>query len=1324
MSNQYLKLRRSAVPSKIPTTESIDFGEIALNTYDGLAFMKKSGSNGEEVVTIGSTTGAFTGSFSGSFTGSLFGTSSYSISSSYTSTASYASFAVSSSYADNAGNAYLLNQTSSGVFATTGSNIFTGDQTITGSNGRLIYTGTPSGAYPTLAEIHANNDFPWLERFYNDTFSTSSAVVAYYGHNDGRFVFHNESTQSIGLQVNGFSGENGLLVYSDKVAFVNNVEVTGSLNVVGGITGSLQGTSSWATNALTASYVNPLNQNVIITGSLIQGLEGNIATGEYSHAEGSITKAIGNYSHAEGDFTQAVGDYSHAEGQETITSGSYSHAEGYSTTARGQSSHAEGSTTLASGDYSHAEGNNTIASGSYSHAEGQNTRTIGNFSHAEGDSTISQGNGSHAEGLLTLALGLNSHAEGLLTTASANYSHAEGQQTQAIGEASHAEGLGTVALGSYQHVQGQYNISSSVQSAFIVGNGTNDANRSNLIFAAGNAVQITGSLGVTQGITGSLFGTASWANNALTASSADNFTVRGTLTAQTIVAQTITSSTEFITGSTKFGSLLSNTHEFTGSVSITGSLTAANANISGSFSGSLSNLQGTPTHIAYFSSSQVLADSAIFQVDNGPGEGFSIAINQNAVTTANPEALYVSQIHPTSFNIISGKGNLDNYAQLNIFNTNAGTNASADVVATANNGNETTNYIDMGINNENYSGSIGIGNDAYLYSTGRHLHIGNTTNNPVILFAGGDDTDIYRKLQIDPNNQHQLTGSLDISGSLIVRYGITGSLLGTASFANNSTSASYALTASFARNAASASYVLNAVSSSFASTASFVENAQSASYVLNAVSSSYSATASYLESGATSSYSISSSYALTASYVVLAQTASYVTLAETASYVTLAQTASYALQAVSASYSTTASYVENAQTASYVLNAISASYATTASFVQNAQTASYVLNAVSASYVTLSQTASYVETAQTASYVTLAQTASYVLQAISASYAISSSQAQNASTASYVLQAISASYAISASQAEKAVTASYADNFTVAGTLTVQTIVAQTITSSTEFVTGSTKFGTLLTNTHQFTGSVSMTGSLSVNNSNVILSNQTSSMSVATASYVLNAVSASYAATASYVENAQTASYVTLAQTASYVLQAVSASYATSASQAQTASYVNALNQNVIITGSVILSGSQTISGSLIVTQGLTGSLFGTASWAFNAQTASYLINGATASYALTASYVETAQTASYVLQAVSASYALTASYVPSIKALSGSVASFFGTPFSSSVTFASPYATNLYAVSVIGEDLRAWSVSDKTTTGFTINSNSSVSLTGPIYWIATPFNG
>jgi hypothetical protein len=62
MANQFLKLRRSAVPGRIPSTSSLDFGEIALNTYDGLAFIKTSGSNGEEIVTIGSNTTNITGS--------------------------------------------------------------------------------------------------------------------------------------------------------------------------------------------------------------------------------------------------------------------------------------------------------------------------------------------------------------------------------------------------------------------------------------------------------------------------------------------------------------------------------------------------------------------------------------------------------------------------------------------------------------------------------------------------------------------------------------------------------------------------------------------------------------------------------------------------------------------------------------------------------------------------------------------------------------------------------------------------------------------------------------------------------------------------------------------------------------------------------------------------------------------------------------------------------------------------------------------------------------------------------------------------------------
>ena len=116
-------------------------------------------------------------------------------------------------------------------------------------------------------------------------------------------------------------------------------------------------------------------------------------------------------------------------------------------------------------------------------------------------------------------------------------------------------------------------------------------------------------------------------------------------------------------------------------------------------------------------------------------------------------------------------------------------------------------------------------------------------------------------------------------------------------------------------------------------------------------------------------------------------------------------------------------------------------------------------------------------TSFTGSLLGTATTASYVQNAASASYALSSSYALNASTATSSSFATSAASATSASYATFAATASSADNFNVRGTLTATTIVVQTITSSQSWVTGSTKFGSINSNTHEFTGSVSISGS-------------------------------------------------------------------------------------------------------------------------------------------------------------------------------------------------------------------------------------------------------
>jgi hypothetical protein len=70
---QKILLKRSGVSGSIPTTASIDLGELALNTYDGKAFMHKSGSTDEVVqfVVAGSTTSGSI-SLTGAVTASAF----------------------------------------------------------------------------------------------------------------------------------------------------------------------------------------------------------------------------------------------------------------------------------------------------------------------------------------------------------------------------------------------------------------------------------------------------------------------------------------------------------------------------------------------------------------------------------------------------------------------------------------------------------------------------------------------------------------------------------------------------------------------------------------------------------------------------------------------------------------------------------------------------------------------------------------------------------------------------------------------------------------------------------------------------------------------------------------------------------------------------------------------------------------------------------------------------------------------------------------------------------------------------------------------------
>ena len=304
-------------------------------------------------------------------------------------------------------------------------------------------------------------------------------------------------------------GDYSVAVGSQTTASGSTSFAEGDYTVASGDASHAEGQETTA-----SGYASHAEGNYTVASGDASHAEGQetIASAAYSHAEGGYTTASGRYSHAEGNSTRAFGDFSHTEGQGTKASGSHSHSEGYSTTANHRSQHVEGEYNIldastaaanARGTYVHivgngtandarsnaltltwggdlwhsgrlSHGNNVSAEGSYSYSGGSETSALGNYSHAEGVKTVAQGASSHTEGESTSAVGTASHAEGLSSIAQGNYSHAQNQ--------------GTLANGNAQTAIGKFNVADTT-SAFIIGNGADADNRSNMFFIdwSGNA---------------------------------------------------------------------------------------------------------------------------------------------------------------------------------------------------------------------------------------------------------------------------------------------------------------------------------------------------------------------------------------------------------------------------------------------------------------------------------------------------------------------------------------------------------------------------------------------------------------------------------------------------------------------------------------------------------------------------------------------------------------------------------------------------------------------------------------------------------------------
>ena len=171
-----------------------------------------------------------------------------------------------------------------------------------------------------------------------------------------------------------------------------------------------------------------------------------------------------------------------------------------------------------------------------------------------------------------------------------------------------------------------------------------------------------------------------------------------------------------------------------------------------------------------------------------------MAVGSNAFDGANPEKLLIDAGATTSYNLMTGKGSIDNYLQINVKNISATGSASSDLVASSNNGTESVNLIDMRINSSAYTNTslpvLGGANTAYLYATGTDFVIGNATATRPLRFFTGGTANTNERMRIDgtgkvgigktvPTEVLDVTGNVRFSGALMPNNsaGTTGDVL-------------------------------------------------------------------------------------------------------------------------------------------------------------------------------------------------------------------------------------------------------------------------------------------------------------------------------------------------------------------------------------------------------------------------------------------------------------------------------------------------------------------------------------------------------------------
>ena len=557
------------------------------------------------------------------------------------------------------------------------------------------------------------------------------------GANTGLHVTHNYGSDLMTVLSSGNVGLN--TTTPNATLDVNgNAIVTGSLTVTNGITGSLFGTASWALNALTASFVTasnvygPFGSNSITSASFAVSSSRAVSSSFATTSSYSNTSTSASFA-STASYVNTLNQSVLITGSTTIGSSSLGASENTLTLgpspAGGAGEGGQLGLNAVGGTYTSAsfidnwqnkfrilKGTNASSTGliaqwdihttqlqlpAYTSPTAITGTVSGLLAFDTSGNIITTTTGSGGGGGVTI----NNNVDNYIVTATgtANTLNGEsglqynGTSLTVTGQVTASGAITSTANGAMYFRGGDDAEFWDINVANTVGiYGQQNADRAGLklgssgptLFGSASRLGIgtitptSGTLEVSGNVyatsfTGSLFGTASWANNVTTASYA--------LTASNIVP-----------------AITSNVDNYLLTATGTGTINGE---------------------------SRLTFDGTTFMVYGNT--------EITGSTKFKGDAYHSGSIFVTSSNQTLGQfvGNQNGYVEFSVRNTNTGISASGDIAVYADTGTTTNNYIDMGINNSGldsayFYGGTDFGNalDAYLYNVGGNLRIGNATS--------------------------------------------------------------------------------------------------------------------------------------------------------------------------------------------------------------------------------------------------------------------------------------------------------------------------------------------------------------------------------------------------------------------------------------------------------------------------------------------------------------------------------------------------------------------------------------------------------------------